>query len=475
MPRPGESLPASSAPLAAGPLSVPSRGRPARGGRLRASLSASIAEGAAAEVFAACAGGAVLTGWPLYLGASPLVIGLLGALPLAAQVVQVPAAWLTQRLGPKPLAVVAIGAARLVWLPLITLPFLDLPSSTALALFVAVIAAAAVLGVVGNNAWTTWMGDLVPGPIRGRFFGRRTVYLSIAGTVASLGAAVALDTLAPRGWTGETLAALAAVACGAGIASLWLLRRQQAAGVPAERTAPEWRAIVASLRDRVARPYLVYQFGWNAAVGLSASFFSFHMLATLETGFVLAAAHGIVVAVVRIVSAPVGGHLVDRFGGRPVIVLCSFGIALVPAIWLFATPGRLWPIALEAIVSGALWSWHGIAAFDLSIDLAPRRERPFYLAAFATAAGIGFALASSLAGLLASTAPARFDVLGASWTPVHLLFLMSALARASAAGLALRIDERRARTVPDLVREIAIALPRPWLPRADRRASIPRT
>ena len=88
--------------------------------KLRASLDASVAEGAAAEVFGTCAGGTILTGWALYLGASPFVIGLLGALPLAAQVVQLPAAWLTQRLGAKRLAVLAIGASRLVWLDRVT-------------------------------------------------------------------------------------------------------------------------------------------------------------------------------------------------------------------------------------------------------------------------------------------------------------------------------------------------------------------
>ncbi|MBI2161028.1 MAG: hypothetical protein HYU25_11760 [Candidatus Rokubacteria bacterium] len=62
-----------------------------------------------AEVFSAYVGGTVLTGWALYLGASPFIIGLLGALPLAAQIVQLPVASLTQRLGAKRLAVAAIG------------------------------------------------------------------------------------------------------------------------------------------------------------------------------------------------------------------------------------------------------------------------------------------------------------------------------------------------------------------------------
>ena len=144
-------------------------------------------------------------------------------------------------------------------------------------------------------------------------------------------------------------------------------------------------------------------------MGISASFFAYHMLTNLHTGFLVVAAHGVGVAVVRIVSARFWGHAVDRIGAGPVVVFCSFGIAAVPLTWFFVTPDRLWPIALDAIFAAFLWSGHNIAAFDLTIGLAPRASRPFYLAAFATAGGLGFGLASMLAGQLAALIPAHFD------------------------------------------------------------------
>jgi MFS family permease len=315
-------LPALPPTLERGRVTAPALHGPVRHGRLRASLDASVAEGAAAEVFGACVGGAVLTGWALYLGASPVTIGLLAALPVAAQVLQLPAAWLTQRLGPKPLAVAAIGTSRLVWLPLIAVPFVGLSAATALGLFVAIVTVASLLGVIGNNAWTAWMGDLLPGAIRGRFFSRRMVYINIAGTSASLAAGLALDVLTPRGWKGETLGALAAIACVAGLVSIWLLLVQQGADADHAPTPFEWRDVARSVRDRKTRPLLGYLLGWNAAVGISAGFFSYHMLANLEMGFVLVAAHGILVAAVRIASAPAWGRLVDAFGARPVLVVC---------------------------------------------------------------------------------------------------------------------------------------------------------
>ena len=401
-------------------------------------------------MFGACAGGAVLTGWALYLGASAVTIALLTALPVAAQVVQLPAAWLTQRFGAKRLAIAAVGAARLVWLPLIVVPFVHLAPSTALAAFVAIVTTATILGVIGGNAWTAWMGDLIPGAIRGRFFGRRMVYLNIAGTVASLGAGLALDTLGPRGFKGETLGVLLAIACAAGLVSVWLLVSQQGPGGREDLTPPDWGDFARSIRDTNTRPLLAYLLGWHAAVGISAGFFSYHMLANLKMGFVLVAAHGILAAAVRIASAPVWGRLVDAFGARPVLVVCSSGISVVPVIWLFVTPDRLWPIAIEAVVAGALWGGHGIAVMDLSIGLAPRRGRPFYLATFATAGGLGFALTSALGGVLTCVIATPMHVLGSTWLDVHVLFALSALGRAGAARLATRIDEPAARSVHDL-------------------------
>ena len=217
-------------------------------------MRASYAEAATAELFGACTGGAVLTAWALHLGATPFTIGLLAALPLAAQVLQLPGAWLTLTFGPKAVAIAAIGASRLLWLPLVVLPFVELSLPTALHVFVGVVALAAVFGVIGNNAWTAWIGELVPGAIRGRFFSRRTVYVSVASTIASLGAAVALDSLSPRGWTGFALGGLAAVACLAGALSIYLLHRQHAPARAGAQERTDWRVLLEVARAPRARP-----------------------------------------------------------------------------------------------------------------------------------------------------------------------------------------------------------------------------
>jgi MFS family permease len=457
IPQPGEPLPGSSPALTGAPRSdraaahAPAPARP-----LRRSLSAAVAEGASAEVFAACASGAVIIGWALYLGASAAVIGFLGALPLGAQVVSLPAAWFTSARSRKAVTLWAVGISRLTFLPLLALPTLHVDASTKLHLFMVIVAVSTIFSVVGNSAWVAWMGDLVPDRIRGRFVGRRMICISIAGTLTSLGAAVLLDRLTLIGWTGAALCALTFVACLAGVASVVLMLRQHEPPAPPEPDVSAWQTLRLALGDLRARPFLGYLFAWNAAVGISASFFAYHMLTNLRTGFLVVAAHGIGVAAMRIASARLWGSAVDRIGAGPVLVFCSFGIAASPLTWFFITPDRLWLIAFDAVFAGFLWAGHGIAAFDLTIGLAPRVSRPFYIGLFATAGGLGFSAASMLAGQLAAHFPTHFELAGAAWTNLHVLFLISAAGRLASAALSLRLHDPGAQgDVRELIRALA--------------------
>src|SRR5438067_1606882 len=79
---------------------------------LRRSLRLSTTEGIVAELVGACASGATLTAWALYLGLAPVLVGLLGALPFIAQLVQIPSAWLTHVHGSRRTALWTIGVAR---------------------------------------------------------------------------------------------------------------------------------------------------------------------------------------------------------------------------------------------------------------------------------------------------------------------------------------------------------------------------
>jgi MFS family permease len=430
-------------PAAGVQASAPAAGerRRAPASRVRATLRACTAEGVFAELVTACAGPTVLMGWALHLGARPLEVALVGALPQLAQLVQLPAAWMTALIGRRRAALWAVGLSRQAILPLALVPLLSPSPAGARALLLAVAAVGAALGVAGNNAWTAWMGEVVPEGLRGRYFGRRVALTTVGGTLGGLAVARLLDVAAGHGAAGAALAALALAASLLGAVTTALMARQHEPAA-ARGPAPRLADAVRPLRDPAARGLLVYQLAWNASVGLAGAWFTFHLLANLQVGYTVVALHAAAGAAARVCSAPLWGRAIDRFGARPVLAACSFAAGVLPLLWLAAAPGRLWPIALDALIGGVAWGGHGLAAFAVPLAVAPRRERPFYLAAFAMAGGAAYALGAAGGAMVASP--------GAGVRGIGALFAASAAVRLASAFLALRIDERGAGSLREL-------------------------
>lgn len=448
---------------------------------VRSSLRISIVEGMLAEVVGSCGGGATLIAWGLYLRLNPLLLGVLAALPFFAQFVQFPAAWLTSRLGHKRAAVWTLTCARQVLWALVALPFLPLSSVGQQRVLLGVAGVSAMFGVLGNNAWVAWMAELVPPRLRGRYFGRRTALYTIGTSVASLLAGLVVDSGKLHGQMGYALSALALLACTAGAITSLLLLRQHDPAPDSSRIRMDFCSALRPFQEKGSRRVLAFQMVWNAAVGVASTFFTIYMLQNLKMGYAVVALYGTGIALVRVMAVPLWGQAMDRFGVRPVLVACSLGVAAVPVLWLFPTADSLWPwLLLDMVLSGVLWSGHGLATFALPLASAPRQGRPFFLAAFSTAGGFAFALASSLGGWLIQHLPSQTHLFSHQMSAFHWIFLISSALRLLGAAMALRLVEARARPVEELVtwaRHGAAArlrahgerLARPVLARAERR------
>ena len=204
---------------------------------------------------------------------------------------------------------------------------------------------------------------------------------------------------------------------------------------------PRWSALREPWRDGRIRRALGFNLAWNGAVGLAASFFQVHMAQNLGLGLLAISTWCAATAVARMLASPLFGAAIDRVGCRKVLLFCGVGVAIDPALWLFANPHTLWPLALDAALGGALWAGLNQATFQLPLRIAPRRNRAFHLAAFSTAGGLAFALCSALGGALAQALPEAIAVGGHALCSYEVLFLVSAMARLLALSCAARLRE----------------------------------
>src|SRR5262249_26386404 len=160
--------------------------------------------------------------------------------------------------GYRRVALTSLLVSRLSFVTLVGLPFAAVSPEIAQNILLAVAGVSSLLGVIANNAWMVWMGELVPHRVRGRYFGKRTALCALMGTGAALSGGAVLDWARGIHRTAEALSGLAVFACVAGLVTTWLMRSQFSPG-PRRRTSPDFAAFLQPYRSPLIRPLLGYQ------------------------------------------------------------------------------------------------------------------------------------------------------------------------------------------------------------------------
>ncbi|RMG55601.1 MAG: MFS transporter, partial [Acidobacteria bacterium] len=243
---------------------------PSHFSEVRRSLSLSLYDGFFASVYAVLTGGFFLTGFALSLGATEWEIGLLAALPFVANWFQFVGSYLVQRMGRRaPVCVWTATTARLLWLLVALLPFSRRSHEDWIIWGLMVLVATSYfLGAISAVAWLSWIADVVPENLRGRFFGRRNMFNGIATVGTSLIGGWFLDA-----W-GKTLSDfqwLFLVAVMAGLMSIGFLKRIPE---PPLTSSPQkqayFRALLRPLIDANFRRLLLFTMVWSFGVNLAS-------------------------------------------------------------------------------------------------------------------------------------------------------------------------------------------------------------
>jgi MFS family permease len=366
-------------------------------------------------------GGVILVGFALELGATPFIIGVLAAIPFLAQLAQLPAISLVERLRQRrKITVIAVTVSRTLILSLALLPFLE--PQLALALFMLAQLSITLLGSVGGCSLNSWLHQLLPKDSLGELFAKRLCWSTV---VASLGAAAAGRViqhwpLEPR--IGAYAAVFAAAAAAGFMSSRYLATVPEPEMLP--RSGPPL-PVLAMLRspfkDLNFRRLIVFMGSWQFASNLAAPFLAVYLLRQL--GFPLGTVTLLWVSsqVANALTMYLWGRISDRLSNKGILAValpayfgCLIGLPFtaVPEMHALTLP----LLYVVHVVMGAAAGGIGLATGNLGLKLAPQGQGTAYLSSVSLAGAMAGGMAAITGGALADWFQARKLELLFHWT-----------------------------------------------------------
>ncbi len=325
--------------------------------------------------------GPALTGFTRALGANDFVYSVIMALPVIGAIIQVFFSYVMINSGKRRLLFIAAGFIhRPLWFVIAFIPFILNPDKTKAGIVVItlLIAISSIANSIAGLAFSSWMGDLVPVEVKGRFFGRRTMIYTITGGVAALLCGLLLDKI--HGYTGYAVVFVFAAILGTADITLFFWIKHPPMTAPKKRQ-PFLKLFAEPFKDRNYFRFMIFVAFWYFSVNIAGPFFNVYMIEELKMSFLLISLFTQVAAnLSTIFFIRLWGNLADKYGSKPVMFLCCTSIIILPLIWLFTTPHSTWVVLLINLMTGIFWPGFEMTALNQSIWLAPEKNRSIYLA-----------------------------------------------------------------------------------------------
>ncbi|OBQ19375.1 MFS transporter [Anabaena sp. AL93] len=407
---------------------------------IRTSLQASTADAIFASIFSLSTGGILVSNLLVELDATPVIFGMLSSIPMLVNFVQPVGAYISEQTTSRfKYSLLTFGTSRLLWLILVIGIFANnssvLNSQQLVVLTLSIVLFSHLLGGLGSASWLSWLAIIIPRRLRGRYFGIRNSACHLTNLIC-----IPLAGLVISHWYGGTIQGYGLVLslgtiCG--IISLFCqyfqvdvnpqLQNQYSLNGcenPPEDICQEktnWTSIIGENSKFLL--FLLYFSIWMLAVHLSAPFFNFYLLDTLDLDVTLVTIYSSLQTGANLLVLILWGKLADRIGNRPILICVGFLVAITPLLWLGIGNHQLdfwlW-LPLLHIFTGITWAGVDLCSTNMYLGIAPVRNKSIYFAIVAAVGGVSGALGTTIGGFIAQS-PNFGGLLG--------LFALSSLCR----------------------------------------------
>jgi MFS family permease len=352
-------------------------------------------EGIPAMVIFFLLGGPFQTSFLLHLGASPLQIGFVQAIPFMSNVMQLAAAFWIQRIENRKLALLlTAGSHRVVWCLCGVIPFV-IPYGWQAETYIVVCLSAFIANAFGSVVWSSMVADIVPAKVRGKFIGIRNMVLWAVGcTVIWIGGEV-LEAF-PGGLGFQILFAF----CGL-CALTNLFFYTQYANPPFEKSMEtnKLKRLLKPFDDQVFRRVMLFIALFAMIQGTSVPLFNYVMQSVMKISYSNISLVTIVQNGAMMASSYFWGRLTAKFATRTLLLWTLPFLAAACMLWGLVPVLPAMPVLiLIHMTLGVGLGGYNLLVFNLTIGDTPKDERPMYIAVFAAITGLAGFLGPIIGG-----------------------------------------------------------------------------
>ncbi len=393
------------------------------------------------------------------MGANEFHIGILGALPTLMLFGQFLAAVLVNHLTYRRWVWFAAAMFhRLLLIPIALGPWI-FPEISAKFWVWALLGATAVNQALlhfSSPLWLSWMGDYLPHDGLSRYWGIRQNWMQWTSAGSLAFAAVLLSYGRLTSQADFTIQILLGSVLG--VADLLFFFWVEEPPVTRAKS-PRWRDVFAEpFRRKEFRRYIGFSCFWHFAAMAGAPFISLYLLHDIGMSLFQVLMLWSCSWVGGALCSHHMGHWADRFGSRPVLILCISGksVNMIALLLVPAQPNLAFAILVPVfMLDQMLNSGILIANNGFMIKNSPSENRTMYIAACQALAGLVGGVTSILGGaLLAGMADVQWTVLGKTWGHFHVMFAASVVLRWISVLLVHRLREPNSQSAQHIIDEL---------------------
>ncbi len=417
-------------------------------------------------VYGASTGGMFIIGYALKLGASEVQLGLMSTIPMLCIGVQLLSAAIIER-GASRRVITAVASLvnALCWAGIIVIPYLfpnALPD-VQVGILIGIISLATLFANLAGNARGSWVGDLIPASFRGTFFGKVTMYAGIVGAIFAVIEGFFLDGVQGMGLGAFSLLFGFGMVFGLATAILFFPQADVPIAVTQEERPTLWQQIRAAFANQRLQRVALYATLWSGTV-ISGPFYTAYMLEYLHMPFKGMALVNTPAILTMLIASPFWGRIVDRYGCRPVLILCTLYFIPLPLLWIwFTSPLIVYSVAIPLnLIGGVAIAGISVALNTLVYKVTPSAGRAVQFAIYSIVVTLLVAPLPTLGGCLPGFANALLHTLGYAGSVDIRIAIVASIPFFLAAAFAARgIQEDDSGRTQEMLRALPSYLKRP--------------